>query len=412
LRKQKPNCDLGDLFFIFADKVYEPYLTPGKFKALLNFYSLLYDKILIPDSFFINNKHLRLFLQSEDGLEYTKNCIVIPTVRSGVKNLKEVYELFLHTGTLGVDKSPPHLDVLEEISLDHAIEWDLREMASSFLRNIYDHIDALNMIETDKTRWLECVQEQTTKEIPTRSLLYRITDSFDFQDANAKSLLKRYVDICYGFNIPTFLGTSAAYPDIILTGLHGLLSPQRVFFGNRFSNSVAAKEEYIHTCLFNEGILSYLNVEQIRHIRQQKEYTTYLKCLRKSTSNQTEQKLENALFDFIYMFETELPLIVSREIKEQANKEKRKLRIQTLGRETLSQEGTSTMIELFLDGVGGFVGGKLIGSIVNIMLRPFSRKTERRLKKLEIEGKREVEKLKNDKNIYDTMRSFSLNTLK
>jgi hypothetical protein len=112
------------------------------------------------------------------------------------------------------------------------------------------------------------------------------------------------------------------------------------------------------------------------------------------------------------MFDQELPKIITKEIKDKVQKEKRNLKIQTLGRNTVVSDGVSPVIGLVLEGVQEFVGGKVIGSVVNIILSPLSKKTEREIKKLDFKGQKIVKELTNENNIFETIKSFSINSLK
>jgi hypothetical protein len=50
-------------------------------------------------------------------------------------------------------------------------------------------------------------------------------------------------------------------------------------------------------------------------------------------------------------------------------------------------------------GLTEFLDGKAMGSMVNIMLKPISRKTELEIKKLEMKGQRQISKMKSSEGI-------------
>ncbi|KGA95557.1 hypothetical protein AJ85_00150 [Alkalihalobacillus alcalophilus ATCC 27647 = CGMCC 1.3604] len=409
--------ELSDLYFIFADNVYEKYLTYEKFKALLNFYSLLYDRIIIPDAFFINNKHLLKFLSSPEGQLYIKNGIIVPSVRKGPADMVEIYHHFKSSNLLVRNEfsSLDTLNILEKIDLEKAIKWDVDQISLHFTNNVLENLYTLDIDKKAKEIWLGNINDCMQSGKFTRKNLHEQTAKNPYLDRVTKETITRYIDISYNFNIPNYLRTSAAYPELLAKSLHSKVTPEQVFFNSDLANKQMdhlSKEEYLSTSLFNEGVLTALEAEQIIHIRKQKAYKTLLKGLKKMEDEKHESKLEAALFDFIYMYEQELPQMITKEIKEKIGKEKRNLKIQTFGRGALASDGVSSGVSLFLESLQEFVGGKVIGSAVNIMLRPMSRKTEREIKKLDFKGKQMVEKIKSEQNIYDTINSFSINSLK
>lgn len=421
---RKSLCDLADLYFIFADNAYEQYLTTDRFKALINFYALLYNRIVIPDTFFINNRHLLTFLNSEEGLEYINADIIVPSVREGINNLTEMYEAFEKNGTLTLNtfSKKESLNILEKISLNKSIKWNSKDIAVNFTENIIENVDSLDIDELDKQTWLGIIDSRKVEKSLTRQELYKTIEGMNFLGPSSKEVISRYIDISYNFNIPNFLQSSAAYPEVLVKNIVQKITPEQIFFNDSFSKKqmkLISMEEYIKTNIFNEGILTALNAEQIIHMRQQKEYENLLKALRRIDAPKNEAYFERSIFDFIYLFDQELPKIVSKEIKDKIEKEKRKLKIQTFGRNTISGDGTSVGIDvlsntigLVLEGIQEFIGGKVIGSMVNIVLSPLSKNTEREIKRLEFKGKQIVEGLKTENNIYDIIKHFSINSLK
>ena len=61
--KRRP--DVRDAYFIFADDVFTGHMTYGQFTTILKFYLLIYRRVLIADSFLLNNAHLHKFLLEE-----------------------------------------------------------------------------------------------------------------------------------------------------------------------------------------------------------------------------------------------------------------------------------------------------------------------------------------------------------
>ena len=61
----KRGPDLRDAYFIFADDVFTGHMTYGQFTTILKFYLLIYRRVLIADSFLLNNAHLHRYLLEE-----------------------------------------------------------------------------------------------------------------------------------------------------------------------------------------------------------------------------------------------------------------------------------------------------------------------------------------------------------
>ncbi|MGJ7920821.1 hypothetical protein [Neobacillus sp. LXY-4] len=409
------DCNLADLYFIFADNKYEGYVTYDKFKALINFYALLYDKVMIPDTYFINNHHLIRLMIEDDGLEYINRKIIVPTVRANTTSLVDVYQSFSASGTL-INReydSTAFLSKLEQIDLQKAITWKIDDISNHFTWNVLEHSDSLPLEPKERQPFFDHFQVLANERALTRQEMYHYIFNIMKLPRESQQTLQRYVDIHYNFNIPKFLGTSAAYPEK-MTLEKTDVSPESVYFNQNptaLHQNLLMKEEFVETSLFNQGILSALTAEQISHIRTLKEYRGFLKALRKAALPSSQGKLEDRLFEYVYIFEKELPTIISNDIRDSFKKEKRKLTIQTLGRDTVSTDGVGQLLSLAVEGVTEFVGGKLIGNLVNILLKPLSSKTELEIKKLELQGQRQIAKLKTNEGILDTMKSFSINTL-
>lgn len=409
----KRKTDVTDLYFIFADNRYEGMISYDKFKALINFYSLLYDKVLIPDTFFINNSHLNRFLL-EDGLDYIEAGIIVPTVRTGTASLTGLYQSFLETGTLiERENSNLLLTKLDQVDLKQSFTWNINDIAMNFTNNMVYHLDTLNLSDSELF-FKEYLQEASIGGFLTRKDIHQfILRSSQIKEDNKKRMIT-YTDVHYNFNIPNFLGTSAAYPEPMNPHRTEAISPESIYFNNtsaKMHSEMLKNEDFVHTNFFNEGILASLNIEQICHLRKLKEYKRYLNNFKKSSGIESSQKLEGSLYDYIDMFERELPLIISREIQDAVKKEKMKLTLKTLGRDTISSDGVGFALGLVVDGITGILGGKAIGSVVNIMLKPLTSQNELALKKLKLRAEGQISRLKSPTVIHDTMKSFSINTL-
>jgi len=111
----------------------------------LNFYLIFQDRLVIPDSFLINNDNLvKLFEAPDQG--YAKalaNGIMVPAVRRNLTSLEELYEQFQQKGDART--SLPYIRTIDSLSKKHRITWDLKDVERQFTEGIL-HI--LNSPET------------------------------------------------------------------------------------------------------------------------------------------------------------------------------------------------------------------------------------------------------------------------
>ncbi|WP_341878141.1 hypothetical protein [Defluviitalea saccharophila] len=410
--------DIADVYFIFADNIYIKYLTYEKFKALLNFYALTYGKIIIPDTFFINNKYLVKFFISEEGQQYIKKGIIVPSIRNGVTNLIDVYNTFRDNDTL-IPHAQDEVEVLsylEAIELNNALKWGIEQISRHFSKNIFERLDALKINNEDKEKWSYHLHSMSDMGILTRKDIRQMTNRLVFQDKNSLEIINSYVDISYNFNIPNFFGTSAAYPEQLMNQNMFEISPQDIFFTSQISKKnfeIMTEEDYIiNTSLFDIGILSNLNAEQIEHIRKMKEYKSFIKCMRKSTKKDNAERMQDSFITYIEEFDRELYRIIDWGNKELIDSAKTKLKFTNLGRETLAGDGVGFIVDAVVEGVtASFIGAKLLGKAISIITKPITDKTENQIRRLELQGKSKVKQLETKENICDTIKQFSLNSV-
>ncbi|WP_238537738.1 hypothetical protein [Sporolactobacillus vineae] len=396
-------------------------MSDAEFKALINFYALFYGRIIIPDTFFINNQHLLRLIGTKGGEDYLKGRIIVPALRNNMKSLADLYSGFEKNHTLVSDHMDKgeELGILESVTSDQCLKWNKSDIAQNFTRNIAANLGNLELDTVQKRVFQDQVLQQSRDNVPmTRKRLRDLILHMIQLDERAKSTLLNYIDINYNFNIPNYFQCSAAYPERIAKPHEEKVSPDQVFFKEHHWSQrqaqVIAKNNTVSTSIFNMGILSSLQPDQILYIRKQKEYKRLMKSFRRMGNARKEEEIEDSIFDFIYMYENELPKIVTRDIKQQVVKQRKVLRIQTLFKGA-TNEGTDlgiNYIGMALDGVEQMIGSRLIGQLVNIVTGPMAKKTQRKINRLDFKGRCKVEQLKNDRNIYDTIRSFSLNSLR
>ncbi|WP_017413602.1 hypothetical protein [Clostridium tunisiense] len=411
--KLKKKINLADVYFIYADNILVKNMDYYNFKALINFYSLLYDNVIIPDTFFINNEFLVKFMKEDRGLEYVEKGIIVPSVRSGISSLGDIYKRFEANGTLSIDKarSKELLGYLEALNLDSAITWNLTDVGEYFENQVLCNLEGLNILEEDKKRWADKLFNVNKEGALTRQIIRDTTKITDFKETTSFETINSYVDVIYNFNLPSFLGTSAAYPEnLVKNGV----TPEKVYFNSNVSRgdlTKICKKEYLNTWFFNTGVLANLNLEQIVHIRGLNEYKKFVKGLEKPSDENNMCKLQEGFVDYLFTFDAELPKIISLENKKLIEKTKKKLSIMSLGQDSMAGDGAGFAIDLALDGIASFIGAKLLGKTFKILAKPILSSTERTIKMLELEGKGKIKEIETRDNIYDAIKQFSLNSI-
>lgn len=408
------KTDISDIYFIFADNIYEKYLTYDNFKALLNFYALLYGKVIIPDAFFINNSHLRNLFIKDNGIEYVKEGIIVPSIRENAKSLLDLYKEFDNNGTL-IDTNEQSITIqkyLEQIDNENRITWKIESISGNFTQNIIENIGKINIHNDDILRWESYVHDMKSNGNITRLALRNSMNSLNFQDDNTGKIINNYIDIIYNFNIPNFLGTSVGYPEQIFENNVFSLSPKEIFFDykkikNNF-DSISNDEEILESYLFDIGILQALSAEKIKHIRNLSQYKNFVKTYKSAG----ESKAKDKFIDYMISYNDEIKKIIINDSNGRLQGLESKLKFYNLGRDSLSGDGVSFLIDIVMDGISSFAAGKLLGKAVQIMTKPITKEIERDISKIKFKGEKKINDLRTNENILDSLKSFGIATVK
>lgn len=412
------DVDIGDVYFIFGDNIYEQYLDYNKFKALLNFYALLYGKVIIPDAFFINNKHLQRLFIEDNGIEYINRDIIVPSLRNGINNVGIVYDQFKSNQTLIYSQNYNENTLkayLEKIESNKGLIWNIDNIADNFTRNILENTNRLNINDEDKLIFENIIHNMKSYNTLTRKNIRNEISKLRFKENENKEIINSYIDVLYNFNIPNYWGTSVGYPEELMNNKMFKVSPKEVFLGRTSKQKnielISPKEHIITTTnLFNIGVLSNLKPEQIEYIRTLKEYKMFLKEFRHCSKN--ESKLTTRFIDYIEAFDEEIKYIIKWENKKKVNSNKIKLQLTSMGTDTISGDGVGFAVGLIMDGLDSFLVTKLLGKAFTMLTKPVSKSIERENKDIKRQGEYEINKIKTDENIYTTIKQFGFGYIK
>ncbi len=409
---------LDHVYFIFADNRFENHFSNQKMKALLNFHALMYGKLVIPDTFFVNNSKLIKFFNESDHLDYLESGIIVPSIRNN-RSLTDIYQLLDSNGTI-IQKDYSKEEVMEflsRVNLNHSIKWDLDLVANNFSINFFNNLKSIGISVGEKNRLKELlIRKNFDLNKLTRVQLLDIKDQFfdPNLDSNIITDFEKYIDITYNFNLPNLLQFSATYPDLLQ---QQVISPESVFLNPnsiKAQQEVIRKEHEIESNIFNEGILASLNFEQINYLRSQREFKDFQYFIRKNEAY-SDSDLNHKMISLINMFDRELKIVISPELQKKIEKEKRMLSLKTGAIDFANDESTSAIqeiIDVSLSVVGDFLGVKALGRLFNLCMRPIAKKHEVNIELLDYEAKKYIKQTKNERSILDTVKEFSISNVK
>lgn len=403
---------LDHVYFIFADNCYEKKLTDQSFRALLNFYLLLYNKVVIPDVYFINNQKLFNFLSEGDNLKYVENGIIIPSVREGRNSFEEIYQTLKMNNTVINDKDNELelLRLLEKIDIQQAVKWDLDKVASNFTTNFKDNIHILSEANGIQMHLNRNYEEDA---LLTRVELHKMASAL-YQPGTASYLeLMNYIDITYNFNLPNLMEFSAAYPST-MESLTATVTPESVFIKDSMMEvqKKVIMEDRLNTNFFNTSLLASLNYEQIEHFKSLSQHKKFVKAF--TAKNKRGEKIGDRFIDYLHIFNKELPRIINPSRYEEIRKLERTLSLKNYLKDYIGGEGSSIVLETALNIGFDTVAGGVIGKAFNVILTPLTAKNQNKVKDLELKGEDEVNGIRyagEKVTILDSFKEFSISNL-
>ncbi|MCM0648623.1 hypothetical protein NBE98_09580 [Clostridium swellfunianum] len=319
--KSKPN--LNDAYFIFADDVLVDRIPYEKFKNLIKFYALLYDRIIIPDSFVINNKNLHRFFLEEQGYDYLTEGVIVFTMREEVKDIQDLLYAYRESKTLNNNiKEDTIKQILEYYNFRNTLKWKLSNVSSNFAKHILNSQNTINLKDEERESWKDIILNLNEKKNLTRQQIYNhANERFGINNDNAK-LIMQHADIVYNFNLPNMFMISAAYPERLLS--NKALSPEKVFFYRETSKGPVLQPEDLFSkddlildepLIFYTAIINQLKFNNIIEIRKTKQFKNYLKSIIENNPS----KMVNAFYDYCKTCNQMIPNMISvdyQEIKE------------------------------------------------------------------------------------------------
>lgn len=411
--------DLKDVYFIFADDVFSKKITYEKFKNLIKFYTLLYDRIIIPDSFLINNRNLhRFFLEEDSGFNYLKTGIITLTMRSEIDNIQDLLYSYKTTKTLNDDiKDEEIKEILYNYDFKRTLKWKLQDVSLNFSKHILSTQDTIPLNSEDIQIWKDVVLNLNEKNKLTRQEIYNNALKLFEKDSCTLDKIVQHADIVYNFNLPSIFNISSAYPERLLS--NEVLSPEKVFFPIQNQNNDKIQPEDLFSeetltldepLIFYSEILRQLKFENILAIRGTQEFKSYMKSIKCNDS----MVMQNAFFEYCMMCNQLIPNMISVN-HEEIKKLKTKINISQKVENTVGEISSLVIGMVPLGNIASIPVEYLISKGIEITGKTLSNKIATEYGIKSIEAKRSTKKaiIDNPKTVLDEMNEvFQINKLK
>lgn len=88
---------------------------PVELKRLLNLYALLYDRLLVSDSWIMTNGSLQTALQEHTGVELLRGGVVVPVRRDTVQSWRDFFEQCQKKNMHGLCATDPYVSFLDSV---------------------------------------------------------------------------------------------------------------------------------------------------------------------------------------------------------------------------------------------------------------------------------------------------------
>ena len=171
LLKRRP--DVRDAYFIFADDVFTGHMTYRQFTTILKFNLLIYRRILIADSFLLNNAHLHKFLLEEGQVLFEKGLIVF-TARTDISGMNDLLHHFKQSDTLNDGLEMEDVKrILDLYDFKKTIQWDKEKISQNFRDKVRASLDVLPISVQDAQKFakeLEALEAERTHKTVCLSL--------------------------------------------------------------------------------------------------------------------------------------------------------------------------------------------------------------------------------------------------
>lgn len=331
----RTNFQLTDHFFAYADNSLCNFPL-NDFKALLNFYLIFQDKLIIPDSFLINNPHLvTLFMSGENSyIKAIEQGVILPAIRGDISSLSELHEQFHRKGD--AHSTLQYITNIDSVSKNKTIYWGLKEVETQFTYGVLDILDSAPDYDRDLGVLLnrglknDILDIRETKGALNRlDIIKTVNEKYKLHDQVAANLFVGLITAKYQTTIPDLLNIEIAYPQLKQNYVNNrdLIKESRLKSQQNIYN-VEVIYDHFDTLLFDTTLLSNLGFEEIMQIRKLNEYKQFIKALNGYLNNSiSDHNLVLKFEQYNKELQKTLKLIIDKDNYQYYLKRKKQLKI-------------------------------------------------------------------------------------
>jgi len=279
------ELDYTDVFFAYADNT----LCNCEFKyfkALINFYLIFSGRIIVPDSFLLNNINFQKLLLNDDNnnetefIGYLREGFLIPAIRENIDSVSELHKHFSNKNDCNT--SIDYAQLLDD-NLNHILGYDIDGVTEEFSYGVKSILNMENFEETNLDSLLNKGLRDTINNIIesqgtiSRLDIYNALKKYYAINPIAADLFRKLVDNKYRFNLADYYNIHAAYPNLEKNRINSIDLVKQIYLGDTNSDlECTTKEHQIRSILFDIGFLNSLTFADILEIRKLKQYKNFI----------------------------------------------------------------------------------------------------------------------------------------
>ncbi|AFK85626.1 MULTISPECIES: hypothetical protein [Thermoanaerobacterium] len=412
----KDKFDSSDVFLSYADDVFENHINVDLFKAVVNLYALISDRITIADSFFINNRIVRdFFVDTADGFKYIDCGIIVPLLRNSVNNFNDLYFQMCERKTIKEQLDRDYIEKIDESTNKNIFKWNEKTISKNFTYNVLSFFgNEINFgrlkLNGERKKILNDIENVMKNDVLYRIDIINTIKRNNRVSQNLKNEIIDIIDILYNYNIPEYYGLMVAYPDFI-TENNKLI--KEIFFREQQINSkhdlIKSQYNEINTLIFDYGLLSNLSVDQIVEIRKTSEYKNYISAIRNLNTKYKYEDYVNLFAKYNDKINVLIPQLIDKEKYQDILKREKKLTINEKIFE-YSNDIINITLGLLINDLSFTIASTLFLKGLSIAFKKYQSKQREAIEKLKSNNANKLTEIKSGINIFDKLnKDFKLN---
>lgn len=290
--------DLANSFYVYHfDEAYTRRNRIASFKGIINYLLLLAERIVILDSFVLNNDILTKFLE-ETGYAYLQEGLIVPARRSvnnDIGTFKSLHERQEQNRHIYLTNNHLHVQRLDQFT-QKCVLWDLENVAENFENTLYILRD--RVYDETSFRQLPGFCELSADDFLNSMFTYAESDKDQLNDRflarihfdhaiashslpkKKAEALKQFIDAVHFSMMPQYLSLSSFYPNEFERELGPIrdLDSYADMVANRGEIQVDLLDS-VELPTIDIAVLERLDIEDIMAIRATSEFASYKKLM-------------------------------------------------------------------------------------------------------------------------------------